>query len=515
MESDSQKVLRTRRDFLRQAACAAVGTAALTNTISDLRIINAAMAQSSATDYKALVCLFMAGGNDSNNWIVPTDTASYNEYVTGRSATLSLLQSELQANNLQKADGTNYVDADGHSYGFHPACTGLRTLFNSGKLGVCFNVGTLVFPLTKATYTANVVKRPPQLFSHSDQVTHWQTSIPDQPPITGWGGRCADLVNSVNTSNGGKISLGVSLAGANTFEVGSNTSFYSVSTSGAVSLALPGDQTGNTKTRQQMMRDLLGLTNPNMLSQAYSTVLDHAITTGAELTSAITDSTNNQAYSYLVTNGAANFPNIAPLTGAAFSSNLMAQLRMVARLIEAGKRSVAAGGLGMKRQIFFVQVGGYDTHTSQVNADTKTGSHSNLLAELSQSINAFYNALIAMNQTNEVTLFTASDFGRTLQSNGQGSDHGWGSHHIMVGGAVNGRQTYGKLPKLLIGGPDDTTTGRWIPTMAVDQYSAALARWFGTDYNNGGNPIRLITDSDLNNTIFPNLGRFGPIPAIV
>jgi uncharacterized protein (DUF1501 family) len=517
MDSDRQKVLRTRRDFIRQAACAGVGTVALTGMISDLRIINAAMAQSVASDYKALVCLFMNGGNDSNNFIIPTDAATYGDYTNARTSVLSLLQADLAANGLLDPTGQHpYTDADGHTYSFHPACVGLRNLFNQGHLAPLFNVGTLVYPLTKASYTANSVPRPPQLFSHSDQVTQWQTSVPDQPPLTGWGGRCADLLDSVNTSNGGKISLSVSLAGANTFEVGSNTSFYSVSTSGAVSLALPTDQTGNVKTRQQMMRDLLGLSkaSTNMQHQAYGTVMDHAITTGSGLTTAINDTTNNPSYAYLNTNAAVNFPNITPLSGNAFGSNLMSQLRMVARLIEAGKRTAANGGLGMKRQIFFVTVGGYDTHTNQVLADTKTGSHSNLLAELSQSINAFYNALINLNMTNNVTLFTASDFGRTLQSNGQGSDHGWGSHHIAVGGAVNGGATYGKLPALRIGGPDDTSTGRWIPTTSVDQYSAVLAKWFGTD-NGGSTPVRLLSDSDLSKTIFPNMGRFGALPAFL
>ena len=257
------------------------------------------------------------------------------------------------------------------------------------------------------------------------------------------------------------------------------------------------------------MRDLLGRiegkTDPNMQFRAYSDVLDHSITTGAGLTASISDSTNNASYQYLVTNGAANFPNITTLSGTTFSSSLMSQLRMVARLIEAGKRSVAQNGLGMKRQIFFVQIGGYDTHTNQVQTDTKIGSHSNLLAELSQSVSAFYSALVNMGLTNSVTLFTASDFGRTLQSNGQGSDHGWGSHHIVVGGAVNGGQMYGKLPVLRVGGPDDTSTGRWIPTTAVDQYSGGLARWFGRDDNNPASP--LLSDSTIRSTIFPNLAR--------
>jgi uncharacterized protein (DUF1501 family) len=515
MSSERDQVLQTRRQFIRQAACAAVGTAALTHTISDLRIINAAMAQTVASDYKALVCLFLNGGNDANNWIIPTDSDSYTDYSNARSSVLSLLATDLAGTNLLDSGGNPYSDSDGHTYSFHPACSGLRNLFNQGKLAPILNVGTLVFPLTKASYTANVVKRPPQLFSHSDQVTQWQTSIPDQPPLTGWGGRCADLLQSVNTSNGGKISLAVSLAGANTLEVGSNTSFYSVSTGGAVALTVPSDQTGFTKSRQQAMRDLLGLSkaDPNFQLRAYSGVLDHSITTGADLTTAINDSTNNASYQYLVTNGATNFPSITTLSNTTFSSSLMSQLRMVARLIEAGKRGVAQGGLGMKRQIFFVQIGGYDTHTSQVQTDTKVGSHSNLLAELSQCVTAFYNALTNMNLTNNVTLFTASDFGRTLQSNGQGSDHGWGSHHIVVGGAVNGGQMYGKLPVLRIGGPDDTSTGRWIPTTAVDQYSAGLARWFGSDSNNPASP--LLSESTIRNTIFPNLGRFGPIPNFI
>jgi uncharacterized protein (DUF1501 family) len=531
MPSDRQKVLQTRRDFIRQAACAAVGTAALTNTIRDLRIINAAMANTTAGDYKALVCLFLAGGNDANNLIVPTDTATYNQYATARSSLLALLQSDLQANNLQNPGGTDYMDADGHTYGLHPAMVGVRNLFNQGKVAMMLNVGTLVYPLTKASYNAGVVKKPPQLFSHSDQVTQWQTSVPDQPPLSGWGGRCADLLDSVNQSNGGKISMSVSLAGANTFEVGSNTSFYSVSTTGAVSLTLPGTS-GQQTARQAAMQSILGynVVDPNMQVRAYSGVLNHAIGTGVDLNSSINDSTNNLSYTYLNTNAATTFPVITRLEGTTFTSSLMGQLRMVARMIEAGSRSVAKGGLGMKRQIFFVQIGGYDTHTSQVNlADPKLGSHASLLAELSQCMTAFNNAIVQIGAAGgsanpdqasldqKVTLFTASDFCRTFQSNGQGSDHGWGSHHIIVGGAVNPDQNtriYGHLPQLIIGGPDDTSTGRWIPTMAVDQYASTLATWFGTD-NSGPTPVRLLSDSDIRNTIFPNLGHFGAPPAFL
>lgn len=521
MPDERELLKKSRRDFIRQAACAAVGTMSMTNTIRDLRIINAALAQTTSTagDYKALICLFLNGGNDSNNLIVPIDNAGYTAYTTARTV-LALPRDPGGSTNLLlplMSGSSLYTDAQGHNYGLHPAAAGMQNLFNTGKLAFSMNTGTLVYPLTKTQYTSKSVPQPPQLFSHSDQQTQWQTSVPDQPPLSGWGGRCADLLNTVNTSNGGLISMSVSTAGANTYEVGANTSLYSVSTNGAVALTLPADKSGNTKTRQQEMLDLIGVSeaSTNLQHQAYSNVLGHAINTGAQLTSSINDTTNNTSYSYLVTNGATNFPKITPLSGAQFTSSLMQQLQIIARLIEAGNRPISKNGLGMKRQIFFCQIGGYDTHTAQfVSTDNTTGSHANLFSELSQSLVAFYNALVQMGLLNQVAVFTASDFSRTLASNGQGSDHAWGSHHFMMGGAVNGGQTYGKLSSMTVGGPDDTGTGRFIPSTAVDQYSASLARWFGTD-NSGSTPVRILADSDLYNTIFPNLGRFTGIPNMI
>src|SRR6266704_4622001 len=216
----------SRRQFIRQAACAAVGTAAMTSAIRDLRFMNAAVAQSNISDYKALVCIFLGGGNDSNNLIIPTITSEYNNYAAIRTPVLAIPQGAILP--------ISPLNSDGHSYGFHPCCSQLHSLFGAGKLAVLFNTGTLAYPLTKAQYNATPSKRPPQLFSHSDQVTQWQTSIPDQPPVSGWGGRCADLLNSANPSTA--ISLNVTLAGANTFEVGTQVSEYAVSTSGAVQL---------------------------------------------------------------------------------------------------------------------------------------------------------------------------------------------------------------------------------------------------------------------------------------
>jgi uncharacterized protein (DUF1501 family) len=494
MEKTSPSAL-SRRDFIRQAACAAVGTAAMTCAIRDLRFMNAAVAQSNVTDYKALVCIFMAGGNDSNNLIVPTIPSEYNNYATIRTPVLALPSSSL----LPISPSNN----DGHSYGLHPCCPQLQTLFGSGRLAVLLNTGTLAYPLTKALYNSTPSKRPPQLFSHADQVTQWQTSVPDQPALTGWGGRCADLLNAVQPT--APVSLSVTLAGANTFEVGSMVSQYSVSTSGAVSLQ------GVTGARLQALTNILGLPYPNLQAQAYAGVADHAINTGALLNSAIlatADPSGTQQFWTTPFPGSGTFQVTTPTSGSKFNSSLGPQLKMIARLIEAGHRAAGSptNGFGMKRQIFFCSVGGYDLHSGQTDVpnggSVLNGAHANLFAELSQCMNAFQAAMDQIgtlhgdpNFAQRVTAFTCSDFSRTFPSNGQGSDHGWGSHHLIMGGAVHGNQTYGTFPTLTVNGPDDTSTGRWIPTLACDQYFATLATWFGVDAGKLA-------------TVFPNLGRF-------
>ncbi len=486
--------LRTRREFFRQASCAAVGTWALTSTIRDLRLINSALAHGTfGTSYKALVCLFLSGGNDANNWIVPTDTTTFDAYTNVR-GNMALPSSSLQKLYQTGTSGAEYSDVDGHTYGFHPSCTELRTLFGEDKLACLMNVGTLVRPTTKAQYNSNpTFYRPPQIFSHSDQVTQWQTSIPDQPPTTGWGGRVADLLNA-GANTAGSTSMSVSLNGANTFEVGNLVAQYHVSTAGAVTLANTGNGGGfmtGTGSRVQAMKDIIGMnfagpSQPNLQRAAYANVLDNAIFTGDLLNSAIASSVDPGPFG--------GWPVAFPNTG------LGNQLKMIARLIH------ARGTFSMHRQIFFCSVGGYDTHTAQVQLtptlDTTIGSHTNLLNEVSECVFAFQRAMEHLDQgdlakpvSNGVTTFTASDFSRTFPTNSQGTDHGWGGHHIVVGGAVAGGQTYGRLPTFAINGPDDTSTGRWIPTLAVDQYAATLAKWFG------------VSTGDLS-SIFPNLSRF-------
>jgi uncharacterized protein (DUF1501 family) len=477
----------SRREFIRRAACAGVGTLAMTSAISQLRWMNAAVAQSNISDYKALVCIFLQGGNDSNNMIIPTITSQYNNYSTIRTPVLAIPSSAIL--------GVTSLNSDGNTYGMHPSCPELVQLFGEGKLAFLFNTGTLLYPITRAQYLSGAVKQPPQLFSHADQQTQWQTSIPDQPATTGWGGRVADLLNSVQPN--APISLMVSLAGANTFEVGNIVSQYSVSTSGAIALSMPGTPSGGASTnRMPALLNVLGLPYTNLQSQAYAAAAENAINTGALLNNAI----SNTAAATFWSNA---FPAriTPPEGGAAFTSSLSPQLEMVARLIAAGNTPLANGGFGMKRQIFFCQVGGYDLHTGQTNYSAGTpnnvlvGAHTNLLAELSQSMYAFQRAMEQLKLSSQVTSFTCSDFSRTFPSNGQGSDHGWGSHHLILGGAVKGQSTYGQFPVQTVNGPNDTSTGRWIPTTAIDQYFATLATWFGIDAANLA-------------TVFPNLSRF-------
>jgi uncharacterized protein (DUF1501 family) len=497
MERKSSLGPQSRRDFIRRAACAAVGTVALNATLRDLRFMNAAVAQSKipAGDYKALVCIFLAGGNDSNNLIVPTIQSEWNNYAAIRTPILALPISGAPYNVIPLSP----TNSDGHSYGLHPACPELAAMFNgtgstSGKLAILFNAGTLVYPLTRAQYQSGALAKPPQLFSHADQVTQWQTSIPDQPPLTGWGGRVADLLTSVQPN--AKISMSITLNGANTFEIGGSSSQYAVSTSGAVALS------GVSGNRLSALTNILSVPYANLQAQAYANVAAHSIRTTALLNTTIAntaDPSGTQQFWTTPFPGSGSFQVTTPTSGAKFTSSLGPQLKMIARLIEAGHRSAALNGFGLQRQIFFCSVGGYDLHTGQTSgnapATVVAGAHANLLAELSQCLNAFQAAMDQLGLSQNVTAFTASDFGRTFPSNGLGSDHGWGSHHLIGGGAVKGQQTYGKFPTLTINGPDDTSTGRWIPTTATDQYFGTLATWFGVDSSN-------LT------TIFPNIGRF-------
>ncbi len=461
----------SRRDFLGSSCCAAVGATGLLSSLASLRLMGAVANPDSGisvpntaaalpTDYKALVCLFLNGGNDANNFIIPSDTTGYAAYAAAR-ANLALPQTGL----LPLSPRTS----DGRSFSLHAAVPELSSLFSAGKMALLANVGTLAYPTTKAQYTSASVPLPRQLFSHSDQQVQWQSSVPDRPSTTGWGGRVADLVNAFNTSN--QISMSVSLAGTNYFQVGGNVSQYAVSTSGAITFT--GSTTSPTLldgVRYRAQKDIFSLGQSGLIDTAFAGISGSAITDADFLNTTLATS-----------------PTLTTVFPSTTAAN---QLKMVARLIG------AAAGLGLKRQIFFVQLGGWDTHAAQlINTAPTTGTHAALLSQISQAVNTFYNATTELGLANQVTTFTASDFGRTYRSNGDGSDHGWGSHHFIVGGAVKGGDIYGKMPTLTISGPDDVSQGRWIPTTSVDEYAATLATWFG------------VSATDLP-TVLPNIGRF-------
>ncbi len=448
----------TRRQFLRRSACAAVGMTAMGNTIFDLQRIAAA---APLVDYKTLVCVFLYGGNDGNNVIVPTLAGDYAQYAAVRDA-LALPQSSLlPLHPLALPPG------DSRQWGLHPSLKGVQGLFNAGKAAMIANVGPLVAPLTRDEYLNHSVAVPPQLFSHSDQTVHWQTSLPDQPARTGWGGRTADLLHALNEN--ARISMSISVAGTNTFQVGNVVTQYQVSPEGPVGLTSYVPATQGPDAASNAIRNLLARSYGNLFERGYGGIFGRAL--------------DNQE---LLSGALAGAP---PLTTAFPETDLGLQLKMIAQLVSVRET------LGLRRQVFFCSGQGFDTHGGQVGTTPLDGTHADLLGELDGALTAFQAAMTELNVADSVTAFTASDFGRTLVSNGTGSDHGWGSHHFVLGGAVRGGRLYGQLPTLAVGGPNDAGDGRWIPTTSVDEYSATLARWFG------------VANSDLP-LVLPNLGRF-------
>jgi uncharacterized protein (DUF1501 family) len=446
----------SRRRFIGQA-CAAVGATGMLSALAQLRMIGALAADAAPSDYKALVCLFLYGGNDSNNLLVPVDNTSYQLYSTDRTV-LALAQDTL-------LPITPKTYNDGRSWGLHPSLVEVQGLFGQGQLALLANTGTLVQPVTLAQYNAGTVALPPQLFSHANQQVQWQSSVPDQPFTTGWGGRLADIVNALNTNP--KVSMSVSVAGQNSFQVGNTVSQFAVNPSGAVVLSGTSGSTLAT-SRAAAQQTILSQQEQNLFEAAF----------GGITTSAITDSV-------LLNSVLASAPKLATVFP---TTSIGSQMNMIARMIG------AAPQLGLTRQVFFASLGGFDLHSDQL------GAHATLFQQLSQALSAFSAATTELGVQNQVTTFTASDFSRTFNTNGTndgtaGSDHGWGSHHLIMGGAVKGADIYGQVPLLELGGPEDTGRGRWIPTTSVDEYAATLATWFGVSATNL--PV-----------VLPNIGRF-------
>ncbi len=499
----TSRELYSRRSFLRNAAGATLGIGA-SNALFDLRLLNNAVAATNVSDYKALVCLFMNGGNDASNMLIPWDDTRYGNYRSIRGGRLALWRDAAEAAARPNSSGTNPnsyygIPLTGQAdtgYAVHNAMSGVQTLYNQNKLAFLPGVGTLVEPMTRAQYRAGTRRKPTQLFSHNDQVTEWMTSVPDQISRTGWGGRTVDKMKEELIRGGissGSISMSVSMAGSNTWEVGDIINQFQIGTSGAVSLT---NYSGSRKTlMDSILRApgsggdaLLNAGRTNLALRDFQSINERALLNGASLATALNRLTAGNPGAAPGT--AINTAFGIPATVASYNnlSSLEQQLHTIARII--AERQY----LGMRRQIFFCSIGGFDTHGDQPVA------HAGLMASVSRAMAKFYAATGALTIPEKVTTFSISDFGRTFKSNGLGTDHAWSNHHMIMGGAVHGGKIYGTFPDQTLGGPDDTdsgtgATGRFLPTTSTDEYSATLARWFG------------LGESELD-IVFPNLNRF-------
>jgi uncharacterized protein (DUF1501 family) len=444
---------QSRRAFLgRSAALGLAGVA--TPFVTSLAAIGEAAA-ATATDYKALVCVFLYGGNDYANTLTPYDTASYAAYQAAR-ANIAHARDSLAATALSPTNALG-----GRQFALAPTMGGLKSLFDAGRAAVVLNVGTLVQPTTKAQYQTNAVRLPSKLFSHNDQQSYFQASNPEGA-TSGWGGRIGDLMQS---GNGAATLTCINASGNAIYLTGRSAVQYAIGTGGPIALLNNASTLYGSATAASTLRSLMTGTSPNMLAAEHARVSKRALDTYAQVSGALAGAP------------AANFPLFPTGNG------LADQLRMVARLISVSSE------LGAKRQVFFVSIGGFDLH------DNLVAQHGPLMGRVADALKAFHDTTQSLGVADKVTSFTASDFGRTLQSNDDGSDHGWGSHHFVVGGAVNGRRIYGTAPAVGNNTPDDVGQGRLLPTLSVDQYAATLASWFG------------VGTGDLA-TVLPNIGNY-------
>lgn len=518
-----------RRQFLLRSGCGLMSLTSAVNIISQLKLMESVVnAQGVDSSYKALVCVFLQGGNDGNNTLIPFSGAARTDYDAGRgvlviptaggSSLQNLTATQLTTNpaHIAAADPLGgYLD----TFATHPVARQIREMFNASELAFVANVGTLTQPgVTRANYASS--SKPPQLFSHSDQQQQWQSSVPDQPFTSGWGGRIANLLNA-GYNGSSQASMSISIAGVNSFQVslGGVIIPYVMTSDGVVSLDGYGTnyanavqdpsllfspanyQANEAGQRLRAFERIIQLSNTNLMENGANGVMVNARKVEGIVGDAL-QATANGSGTTLDTHFTNAFAGAE--TGVTANSDFTNQMKLVARLI-AGQAA-----LGHSRQIFFVQMGGFDTHTTQIptTGNVYATGHAGLLNTLDRTLKAFRDSLQALGVWNNVVTFTASDFTRTFTPNktdsSAGSDHAWGGHTMVMGGPVSGGRIYGKFPPLKLGGIADSidatgSSGRWIPSTSVDQYAAVLANWFG------------VSTGDLP-TIFPNLPRFSAAP---
>jgi uncharacterized protein (DUF1501 family) len=466
---------RSRRQFLRTASMASMAGISASPFILGLNSM-AAMAQSSSSSgYRALVCIFLQGGNDGHGTVIATDSSSFNAFTQARSGAPGLAYplSSLLPITLK-------TPQSGRTFALNPALTGVQNLFNAGRAAIVANTGTLIAPATKAQVNANSVPLPASLFSHFDQTAAWQAiaSNGGSAEHVGWGGAVADLIEGMNMNSNSMFTC-ISTAGIALFLSGQTSFQLNVTSAGPIPIYGLAQPPFGLPASSNPLSSILTADESNLFAKEYGVVVNRSTEAQATLASAMLPA------------GAGGIPNppqyLDPQTNKLADNPLATSLQTVARIIS------GSGGLGVTRQIFYVQLGSFDTHNNQAI------THAQLLTQLGQGLEYFDGLMVANGMGNQVTTFTASDFGRTLTSNSNGTDHGWGSHHFVVGGAVQGQDMYGQYPIIGVNQANDVGAGRLIPTTSVDQYAGTLARWFG------------LSDGQVRQ-VFPNFGNFGSNP---
>jgi len=465
----------SRRQFLRTASMASMAGFYVSPFFLELNSL-AAMAQGTGgADYRALVCVYLQGGNDGHGTVIATDPGSFSAFTQARSGApgLAYPQNELLPITLK-------TPQSGRTFALNPSLTGVQNLFNAGRAAIVANTGTLVAPATKAQINANSVPLPDSLFSHFDQTAAWQAIASNlgSGEHAGWGGVVADAIESMNLNSNSMFTC-ISTAGNALFLAGQTSFQLNVTPAGPIPIYGLAQPPFGAPAAANALSSILSNDETNLFAQEYQTIVNRSIQAQSMLASAMAPAG---------VGGVANPPQyLDPVTKTLADNPLAASLQTVARII-AGRAS-----LGVTRQIFYVQLGSFDTHDGQAQ------THARLLTQLGSAFEYFDGLMVNMGVGNNVTSFTISDFGRTLTSNSDGTDHGWGSHHFVVGGAVQGQDMYGQYPVIGSNQANDLGAGRLIPTTAVEQYAGTLASWFG------------LSDGQIR-TVFPNFGNFGSNP---